>query len=87
LHQEDPSISDKILLVGQLVVNAARSAVFNQLAYLKKVFFVFWGLTIRFERISITAKNVVLQLIDLFPFLGFVNQAVCGQHKHTGQTT
>ena len=83
MHQ-DPPISDTIILVEQLVVNVAQYSI-NLTE--KNVFF---SLTIRFERVSITAekrKNVVLQLIDLFRFLRFVKQAVCGQHKHTGQTT
>ena len=83
MHQEDPPISDTILLVGQLVVNAARYSI----NLIEKRISIFFSLTIRYERVSITAENVVMQLIDLFPFLGFVNRAVCGQHKHTGQTT
>jgi hypothetical protein len=83
LHQEDPPISNTIF-VGR-AVGSERSAVFNQLDW--KRIFIFFSFTIRYERVTITAENIVLQLIDLFPFLGFVNQAVCGQHKHTGQTT
>ena len=83
MHQEDPPISDTILLVGQLVVNAARYSI----NLIEKRISIFFSLTIRYERVSITAENVVMQLIDLFPFLGFVSRAVCCQHKHTGQTT
>ena len=72
------------IFVGR-AVGSERSAVFNQLDW--KRIFIFFSFTIRYERVSITAENVVMQLIDLFPFLGSVNQAVCGQHKHTGQTT
>ena len=83
MHQEDPPISDTILLVGQLIVNAARYSI----NLIEKRISIFFSLIIRYERVSITAENVVMQLIDLFPFLGFVNRAVCSQHKHTGQTT
>jgi hypothetical protein len=64
-------------------VNAAQYSI----NLIEKRFLIFFSLTIRYERVSITAENVVLQLVDLFPFMGFVNREVCGQRKRTGQTT
>jgi hypothetical protein len=73
----------QFLLVGQLAMNVAQYSI----NLTEKRIVIFLSFTIRYGRVSITAENIVLQLIDLFPFLGFVNRAVCGQHKHTGQTT
>ena len=72
-------------------VGSEHSAVFNQLDWKKGDFFLLarlYSINLIEKRFQLDWKRKCCHAAYWsFPFLGFVDRAVCGQRKHTGQTT